>query len=114
MKIKIIIAVFLLLMLIFYSATTYASGAVNTNVNISHNQINQFDDLGNKIMGTVRVVGTIISVGALMVMGIRFMTSSVEEKALQKESMIMYCIGSVLLFAIVNIVAVIYDMVKNI
>lgn len=68
---------------------------------------------GGKIAGFIRVIGTIISVGALMIIGIRFMIGSAEEKAEYKDRMYPYIIGAVFLFAASNLVDVIYELVKD-
>ena len=65
------------------------------------------EDIGNKILGIIQVVGTLISVGALMIMGIKYMAGSMEQKAAYKKSMLPLVIGAVLLFAAVNIVVII-------
>lgn len=91
------------------NTNVYAKSINTSGVSINSTVMNQFDDVGSTIISTIRIIGMIVSVGALMVIGIRYMMSSVEEKATQKESMILYCIGAVLLFAIVNIVSAIYE-----
>lgn len=68
---------------------------------------------GGKIAGFIRIVGTIVSVGALMVIGIKFMLGSAEEKAEYKDRMYPYIIGAVLLFAASTFVDVIYELFKN-
>ena len=64
---------------------------------------NSTEAIGNSILGIIRLVGTFISVGGLMIMGIRYMTGSVEERASYKKSMIPYIVGMGLLFGAVNI-----------
>lgn len=71
------------------------------------------EEIGNKILGLIQVIGTFISVGALMIMGIRYMMGSVEERASYKKSMVPYVVGAVLLFAAVNLVTIIYNMVPK-
>lgn len=66
--------------------------------------------LGNKVLGIIQVVGTIIAVGVLMVIGIKYMMGSAEEKAEYKKTMLPYVIGALILFAAVNIAAVIANM----
>lgn len=73
----------------------------------------KFIHIGNAILGTIRAAGTFISVITLMTLGIRYMLASTQEKALYKETMIPYIIGAILVFAIPNIIGVIYDLVKN-
>lgn len=74
----------------------------------------RFINIGNVILGTIRILGTAISVITLMTLGIRYMLASVQDKALYKETFIPYIIGAVMLFAIPNIIGVIYDLSKNI
>ncbi len=74
----------------------------------------KFISIGNAIMGTIRAVGSLIAVVTLMTLGIRYMLASTQDKALYKETFIPYIIGAVLVFAIPNIIGVIYDLVKNV
>ncbi len=74
----------------------------------------KFITIGNAIIGTIRVLGTAVSVITLMTLGIRYMLASTQDKALYKETMIPYIIGAFMLFAIPNIIGVIYDLVTNI
>lgn len=53
---------------------------------------------GNVVTGIIKVVGIFVAVGALMVIGIKYMMGSAEEKAEYKKVMIPYLIGCVLLF----------------
>ena len=67
----------------------------------------------NNIIGIIRTVGTIISVGALILMGIGYMVNGVEGKAEYKKTMIPYFVGCILLFAGSQIVQIIYDIAKK-
>ena len=66
--------------------------------------------LGNSIIAVVRIVGIVIAVVILLVLGIKYMMGSAEEKAEYKKSMIPYIVGAVLIFASTTIVGVVYDM----
>lgn len=111
MKNKTIIRILVsIVVIVLMGSTTIYAGTIDRNsANISYNNANQFDEPGSIIISTIRVIGMIISVGALMIIGIRYMLSSVEEKALQKESMIFYVIGAILTFAIVYIASAVYE-----
>lgn len=74
----------------------------------------KFISIGNAILGTIRALGTAISVITLMTLGIRYMLASTQDKALYKETFIPYLIGAVMVFAIPNIIGIIYDLVKNV
>ncbi len=65
--------------------------------------------IGNKIIGAFQAIGSIVSVIALIAIGIKYMTGSVDEKAEYKQTMMYYLIGAILVFAISNISAIIYN-----
>ena len=67
----------------------------------------------NNILGVIYWLGVAISVGALMIIGIKYMTGSLEEKAQYKETLAPYVIGAILLFAVMNILKIIYDVVQK-
>ena len=72
---------------------------------------NEVTDIGGKVVGIFQVIGTIIAVVTLMIMGIKYMTAGVEEKANYKKTMIPYLIGCVLLYATVTIVNAVYHLI---
>lgn len=74
----------------------------------------QFINMGNIVIGTMRAVGTVISVIFLMVIGLKYMMGTVAERAEYKKTMIPYLVGAVMLFTIPNILGIIYDLVKGI
>lgn len=73
-----------------------------------------FINIGNILIGTMRVLGTVIAVVALMVIGLKYMFGTIAERAAYRETMIPYLIGAVMLFTIPNILGIIYDLVKGI
>ena len=79
------------------------------NVNAS----NEFNDVGSKIIGALKGIGTIVAVAILIVIGIKYMMGSAEEKAEYKKVMIPYLIGAVLIFAAPYIADAIYIFSKN-
>lgn len=66
--------------------------------------------LGGQIIGVVRTVGVLVAVVILLVLGIKYMMGSAEEKADYKKSMIPYLVGAVLIFAASTITGIVYDM----
>lgn len=72
-----------------------------------------FDNVGNAIIGALKAIGTIISVAILVVLGIKYMMGSAEEKAEYKKTMIPYLIGAVLIFAAPYIASAIYSFSKT-
>ena len=66
-------------------------------------------NMANKIIGAFQAIGSIVSVLALVIIGIKYMMGSVEEKAEYKKTLMYYIIGAILVFAISNISALLYD-----
>jgi len=64
---------------------------------------------GKQIIKTIRTVGMIISIVIIMVLGIKYMMGSAEEKASYKKTMIPFVIGAVLLFGAAALADMIYD-----
>ena len=73
----------------------------------------EFTSKANIIIGMVQAIGSIVSVLALVILGIKFALGSAEEKADYKQWMIYYVIGAILVFAISNISAAIYQAVQG-
>ena len=67
---------------------------------------------GGKLLGIVSTVGIVLAVVAIMVIGIKFMMGSVEEKAQYKEHIKPYIIGVSLVFCISTILRVIASLIR--
>lgn len=65
---------------------------------------------GNLVLGIIQNVGTVVAVGALMIIGIKYILGSTEQRASYKKSLLPYVIGSILLFGAVNLTAFAYDI----
>ena len=70
----------------------------------------QLTNIGGKIIGILQVVGIVIAVVVLLVLGIKYMMGSAEEKAEYKKTMIPYLVGALLIFAASTIVNVVYNL----
>ena len=99
----------LILMIIFLLSTvTYAltldelkGGGAETG---------KIHEVGNKLVTYISVIGSIVSVIALVALGIKYMLGSVEEKAEYKKTLMPYVIGAVLVFSASSIAGIIYNM----
>ena len=74
----------------------------------------KLESLGNKIIGAIQTFGSIITAIFILVLGIKYIVGSAEEKADYKTSMKPFLIGSLLIFGIVNVLGLIMDVVSNI
>ena len=70
-------------------------------------------NMGQNIIFLIRMVGSIVAVAVLVVIGIKYMIGSAEEKAKYKEVMIPYIIGAVLIFAATWIASAIYQFAQG-
>ena len=67
----------------------------------------------NNIIGAIVTVGVIVSVITLIVLGIKYMMGSVEEKADYKKSMLPYLVGTIFLFSASVVVGIIANLVQE-
>ena len=70
--------------------------------------------IGNSIITILTTVGVVISVIVLIVIGLKYMMGSLEEKAEYKKSLMPYVIGAVIVFAASTIAGVVYNLAGNI
>lgn len=113
--IKKVLILFLIIMLLTSTAIFAAATPeqITERITIGGSETKQFEGVGNKILGIVRVIGIFASVGTLMVLGIKYMMGSVEEKAEYKKSFKAYIIGAVLVFSIATIGSKVYEIIKD-
>lgn len=65
------------------------------------------------ILSIIQMVGVILSVIILILIGIKYMLGSVEEKAEYKKSLIPYLIGALMVFSVTTLPQIIYKFVQN-
>lgn len=108
LAIKILYTVIIVTMLASTLAPVFA--AANPGEIIGDVQAqNTFDNQINSIMGLVQGVGIGVAVIILVVIGIKYMMGSAEEKAEYKKTMIPYVVGAVLIAGAATIANAIYQ-----
>ena len=70
--------------------------------------------IGNKIIGPIQVAGSLVSVATIIIIGIKYMLGSVEEKAEYKQTLVPYFFGAIMVFGITNLLNVIYNIAQSI
>ena len=111
---KIITTVLILMMVVSISISSFA---LQPNEIVGSNNppgANEVGELGNSIVGILQVVGIVLSVIVLIVIGIKYMMGSAEEKAEYKKTMIPYIVGAALIFAASAFAQVIYEFFMGI
>ena len=70
--------------------------------------------LGKSIVGILQTVGIVLSVIVLIIIGIKYMMGSAEEKAEYKKTMIPYIVGAALIFTASIFANVVYEFFNGI
>lgn len=111
-KIVMIIRILLIIVVIASLANTvlaYAPDNWDANENVS----SDMEDIVGNVLGFVQILGSAIAVIMIVVLGIKYMVGSVEEKAEYKKTMIPYAVGAICIFAASNIAKMVYDAVTT-
>ena len=69
--------------------------------------------LGKRIVGILQTVGIVLSVVILVVLGIKYMMGSAEEKAEYKKTMIPYLVGAAFIFLAPTIANIVYGFFNS-
>lgn len=69
------------------------------------------NNLVGKILGFVQWIGSALAIVMIVIIGIKYMAGSAEEKAEYKKTMIPYIVGAILIFAASNIASWVYNAV---
>ena len=91
--------------------TNYYTDGINSTVTTGTDEISS---IGKTIIGLLRGAGTVVSVIALIAIGIKYMMGSVEEKAIYKQTLMPYLIGAIFVFGITTILPIIIEVAKAI
>lgn len=123
----ILILVIFFMTLVHLNNTVYAKEDTSTSANridvIDHvddfkpSKIGSESKLAKRvgiIFGVINVIGILLSVMTLMVLGLKYMLGSVEEKAEYKKSMGMYLLGVFLVISITTVPNIIYKVASSI
>ncbi len=74
---------------------------------------NSIKIMGNNTLGIIRTVGVVLSVLMLLVIGIKYMLGSTEEKADYKKSLLPYVIGAAIVFTGSVVPDIIYKIAQG-
>lgn len=117
MKIKKIAIIILILIVTLLGFVNNVNATINPNDFRPHNMITtdyyKAAQKGAIILNAIVTVGVVISVVMFMILGIKYMIGSVEERAEYKKTMIPMIIGTGLLFTVTTIVGIIGNIVAK-
>ena len=117
-KKMILIFIILIVTIALALIPTFASATINPDdykpSNPSYTDAIKITNIVNPIIETLKVLGIVIAVIALAVMGIKFMTGSIEEKAEYKKVLPGYFIGVIMVVAITQLLAVVIEIIMDV
>lgn len=103
--------VVIVIAMLLIPSSIYAKMDTDISINVSAAQSSQ--TITQRVLGTMQVIGSAVSVIALIIIGIRYMISSTEEKANMKGVIGYYVAGAVLVFATSNVVGLAYKIISS-
>lgn len=112
--VKILTVLLLVVILITFTTNVFAAGsAINPgDLSATYGSDTELKSKAGKIMGMIRNVAAIASVIIIMILGVKYMLGSVEEKADYKKSFIPLIVGIILVLAATSIATFIFKMVE--
>lgn len=116
---KVLSALMIAIMLVSVSVNVFAAVefddvAKQIDGKISTENQAKITDVGSNIVGILQTVGIVLSIIILIVLGIKYMMGSAEEKAEYKKTMIPYVVGAILIFAASALAGVIVNFAQGI
>lgn len=107
--VKIVSVLLMIIMMVSITVNSFADAGISpSSITGTAPSGDEISTVGNKIVGILQAVGVILSVIVLIILGIKYMMGSAEEKAEYKKTMLPYIIGAALIFAASALAQVIY------
>lgn len=117
MKTKKILIIGVLIATIIFSFTYSVSATINPDDykpgDLTASDYYKPFKFAGTILNAIVIVGVVISVVSVMILGIKYMAGSVEQRAEYKKTMMPMLIGMIMLFTTTTIVGIIYNLVTN-
>lgn len=113
---RILSTILLIIMMISIATSVLAANITPANITGSTNVTGttEIQSVGQDIVGILQTVGIVLSVVVLIILGIKYMMGSAEEKADYKKSMLPYVVGAIVIFAASAFANVIYNFAVGI
>ena len=118
-KISKMISILLIVMMLISMGTTVfaAVSGVDSPATLQGESVSgtsQITKIGNQIITILTIVGVVASVIVLIVLGIKYMMGSAEEKAEYKKTMMPYIVGAALVFAASALAGMLYSFLSQV
>lgn len=113
-KIEKIISICLIVMAIISIASTTVFALSPSEIKPSNVETSPITKVGGSVIGILQTVGIVLSVIVLIVIGLKYMMGSAEEKAEYKKTLMPYVVGAALIFAASALAQVVYKFFTEI
>lgn len=81
------------------------------NINLEDTDI--LNDKFSLILSVIQIIGVITSIITLMIIGVKYIFGSIEEKAEYKQTLIPWLVGAIFVFASTSLPKIIYSVVAK-
>lgn len=114
--VKILSVLIMVMMIISVASSVFAAPPNPSNYGGDDNYVgtNSIETIGNQLIQIISTIGSVASVIVLIIIGIKYMMGSAEEKAEYKKTLMPYVIGAALVFAASAIAGIIFGFTQNI
>lgn len=109
---KIITILLIAMMLVAFTTSVFAAELTPSGLTPTYGDSSDFATRAGKIMGMIRNVAVVASVIVIMILGVKYILGSVEEKAEYKKSFMPLIVGIILVVAATSIATFIFNMAK--
>ena len=113
-KIEKVISICLIVMAIISIASTTVFALSPSEIKPSNVETNSITKVGSSVIGILQTVGIVLSVIVLIVIGLKYMMGSAEEKAEYKKTLMPYLVGAALIFAASALAQVVFKFFTGI
>ena len=108
------IMIIIMLVVIFISFYNVTSVGINTDEWKPGEMTGggKIKNIGNDVIGILQLIGSITSVLVILILGIKYMLGSLEERATYKKTLFPYLIGAIMVFSITNVLGLVVKFTK--
>ena len=109
-KIEKVLSICIIAIMLVLTVSTFVSAVTPNDIQADPNVgSDTIETAGKRIVAILQTVGVVLSVVVLIIIGIKYMMGSAEEKAEYKKTFMPYIIGAALIFAASLFAQVAYD-----
>lgn len=105
----VMLTMFLVVLICNFSLASAAPDPSKDYTGAPGTDVTGINNIGNQIITIVSTVGSIASVIVLVILGLKYMMGSAEEKAEYKKTLMPYIIGAALVFAASAIAGIVFS-----